>query len=387
MIRWLFRILAALFVVAAVVYVTVAPTVFERISNPVSGGPWAVSPRAAALHRSLTVMDLHADTLMWKRDPRQSVARSQVDLPRLKAGNVALVTFSSVTKVPRGQNYERNPGDSDVIVWLVIGQLQPTRTWFNLLNRSLWHAEKIRRAEGQPDGYRIVRSVRDLDEGLAARASGKDRTLVLLSLEGMQGVGNDPKNLDRLFRAGFRMGGLAHFFDNQIAGSVHGEEKYGLTPFGRDVVRRMEAMGMVVDVAHSSHAAIADVLKIATKPIIASHGGVKGTCNNNRNLSDAEVLGIAKTGGVIGIGLWDQAVCGTDPKATAKAMRYVRDLAGIGAVALGSDFDGSVETPFGADGLAGLTEALIAEGFTDDEIRAAMGGNTARVLRATLPTA
>lgn len=386
MVKWFLRILGLGLLLGIPAFFIFAPAAFENLSNPVGKGPWPVSPRAQALHKSLVVMDLHADTLMWKRDPRERVERAHVDLPRLKEGNMGLQVFSSVTKVPFGQNYESNPSDSDVITFLVIGQLQPTSTWFNLLNRSLWHAEKLQRAEGTPDGFRIVRTVRDLDEALAARAAGKDRTLALLSLEGMQGV-ETPADLDKLMAAGFRMGGLAHFFDNQISGSVHGEAKGGLTPFGREVVKAMEAKGMVVDLAHSSHATIADVLKIATKPVVASHGGVKGTCNNNRNLSDAEVLGIARTGGVIGLGLWDQAVCATDPKATAKAMRYVRDLAGIEAVALGGDMDGSVKTPFDVSGMAALTQALIDEGFTDDEIRAAMGGNTLRVLRQTLPAA
>ncbi|KAK0329933.1 hypothetical protein LTR94_034796, partial [Friedmanniomyces endolithicus] len=125
------------------------------------------------------------------------------------------------------------------------------------------------------------------------------------------------------------MAGLTHFYDNEVAGSMHGVAKRGLTPFGRQVVARMEAMGMIVDVAHASHAALADVLAVAKRPVVSSHGGVQATCGVNRNLSDAEIRGIARTGGVIGIGYWDAAICGTTPDRVAAAILHVRDVAGI----------------------------------------------------------
>lgn len=367
-------------------FLAFAPAAFEASVNRVSVPyPWPVSPAARALHARLTIVDLHEDTLLWKRDPRAFVSRGHVDLARLEAGNVTLATFSSVTKTPRNQNYERNSDRTDNITLLAIAQLQPLRTWFSLLQRSLWHAEKLHRAEGGASGFRIVRTAADLDAGLAERRSGRNRTLALLSVEGLQNLEGKFDNLDVLYRAGFRMAGLAHFFDNEVAGSVHGERKYGLTPLGRRVVAAMETKGMIVDVAHTSHAAIADVLAIATKPVVFSHGGVKGTCPDNRNLTDAEIRGIARTGGVIGIGLWDAASCSDKPAGAAKAMRYVRDLVGIRAVALGTDFDGAVTEPMDASGLVALTQALLDQGFTPDEVQAAMGGNALRVLHADLP--
>ena len=384
--RWLAWGVLALVAAAILFFFTLAPGLFAASANRVTReGDWPVTPAARALHARLTIVDLHIDTLLWKRDMTRASRRGHVDVPRMEAGNLALGVFSSVTKTPRGQNYESNGGDTDNITLLAIAQLQPTRTWFSLLDRSLWHAEKLRRAEGTPDGLRIIRTRRDLDEMLRARAAGRNRTGALLSIEGLQNMEGRFENLDVLFRAGFRMAGLAHFFDNEIAGSVHGLAKGGLTPLGRRTVRAMEASGMIVDIAHSSHATIAEVLAMAAKPVVVSHGGVKGTCNNNRTLSDEEVRGVARTGGVIGIGLWDAAVCASSPVATARAMRYVRDLVGIDTVALGSDFDGAVATPFDASGLVALTQALIDEGFTPAEIEAAMGGNTLRVLRATLP--
>jgi microsomal dipeptidase-like Zn-dependent dipeptidase len=112
---------------------------------------------------------------------------------------------------------------------------------------------------------------------------------------------------------------------------------------------------------------------------------VKGTCDNNRNLTDDQIRRIAATGGVIGIGFWDTAVCGSDAAAIGKAIRYAADVAGVEHVALGSDFDGAVVTPFDATGLAQITEALINEGFSREEIARIMGGNVVNLLQNNLP--
>ena len=114
------------------------------------------------------------------------------------------------------------------------------------------------------------------------------------------------------------------------------------------MVRRMEARGLLVDVAHASAATIADVLDLATHPVVASHTGVRGTCDNVRNLTDDQLRGIAATGGLIGIGFWDTATGGTDAASIARAIRYAADLVGVEHVALGSDFDGAVMVPLAA---------------------------------------
>jgi microsomal dipeptidase-like Zn-dependent dipeptidase len=163
---------------------------------------------------------------------------------------------------------------------------------------------------------------------------------------------------------------------------MHGETKGGLTPLGRQAVARMEELGMIVDVAHCSRQCVAEVLAMARRPVVSSHGGVQATCKVNRNLTDEEIRGVARTGGVIGIGYWDGAVCGTDPRAAVRAMKHVRDLVGIAHVALGSDYDGATTMRFDTSGLAQLTQALLDEGFTAQEIRAVMGGNAIRVIRA-----
>ena len=361
------------------------PGMVERSMNQIDGEPLIeVSDEAKALHETLTIVDLHSDTLLWNRNLLNRADQGHMDLPRLEEGNVALQVFSSVTKTPKGQNYDANDADSDNITTLVIAQLQPTRTWNSLLERSLWHAEKLDRAAAKSDGELLkVASIKDLDRLLRERSSQTPKPVgALLSSEGLQNLEGDLSNLDVLSKQGFRMASLTHFFDTDLAGSMHGMEKGGLTDKGRKAVRRMEALGMVVDIAHCSHKCVADILAMARRPVVSSHGGVQATCDVNRNLSDDEIRGVAKTGGVVGIGYWDAAVCGTSPRDAAKAMKHVRDLVGIDYVALGSDYDGATTVRFDTSQLAQVTQALLDEGFTEDEIRAVMGGNALRVLRA-----
>ncbi|WP_194954463.1 dipeptidase [Sphingopyxis solisilvae] len=383
--RWLTALLLII-ALAALAFFALAPGIIERGTNQIDGKPLPqVSERARALHKTLTIVDLHSDTLLWKRDMLDRAGRGHMDLPRLQDGNVALQILSSVTKSPKGQNYDANSGDTDNITSLVVAQLQPVRTWNSLLERSLWHAEKLHRAVASSDGkLRAVATATDLDALLAARRGKPLTTGALLSIEGLQNLEGTLANLDKLYAAGFRMAGLTHFFDNDLAGSMHGLKKGGLTPFGRQVVTAMEAKGMIVDIAHCSEACVADILKIARRPVVSSHGGVQATCQVNRNLSDEQIRGVAATGGLVGIGYWDAAICDTSPASIARAMKHVRDLVGIRHVALGSDYDGATTVRFDTSKLVQVTQALIDAGFSDEEIRAAMGGNAVRVLRAGL---
>lgn len=355
---------------------------FERDANKTSGAPLLkISDAAKALHARLTIVDLHADTLLWKRAITASVDYGHVDLKRMQQGNVALQVFSSVTKTPKGQNYDSNSAETDNITLLVIAQAQPPRTWTSLLERSLWHAAKLDKAVTDSGGAMVAIGNSDHVAGLQQLRSSGDKTIgAMFSAEGLHNLEGDITNLDRLYNAGLRMAGLTHFFDNKLAGSMHGEQKGGLTDFGREVIARMEEKGIIVDIAHASHASVADIVAAARRPIVSSHGGVQATCNVNRNLTDDEIRGVAATGGIIGIGYWEGAVCSTSATAVAKAMKHVRDLVGIEYVALGSDFDGYVTTRFDTSGLAQVTQALMNAGFSEAEIRAVMGGNAMRVI-------
>lgn len=362
------------------------PAYFEKNTNIVDGKPLAtLSADAQKLHDSLTIVDLHADTLLWKRSLLKSVDYGHADLGRLQNGNVALQVFSSVTKTPRGQNYDSNSSDSDQITLLAVAQLQPVATWFSLKERSLHHADKLSHAIIDAQGALTeITTPRMIEQMLNARSNGGNRMGAMLSIEGLQNLEGKRENLDILYDAGFRMAGLTHFFDNELAGSLHGVNKGGLTDFGREIITAMEDKGMIVDIAHLSRAATKDVLAMATRPVVYSHGGVQSKCDVNRNLTDDEIRSIAANGGLIGIGYWDGAVCDTSPKSIAAAIKHVRDLVGIEYVGLGSDFDGAVTTRFDTSGLAHVTQALMDAGLSNDEIRAVMGGNAIRFLKAGL---
>jgi microsomal dipeptidase-like Zn-dependent dipeptidase len=379
--RWVLLV----FVVVLVIAWFVVPAVVEKQMNHVlQPPPYKVSPAAAALHQKLIVADLHADSLLWKRNLLDRGSRGQVDLPRLAEGNVAVQAFTLVTTVPRGLNIYKNSDDTDQIRDLAMVQGWPPRTWNSPKQRALYEAAKLHDfAENSQGKLVVIHSRSELENYLASRTAGQ--VAGFLGTEGAQPLEGKLENLDELYAAGIRMMAPTHFTDTAIAGAAAGISKGGLTDLGKEWVRRMEAKKMVIDLAHASPQTLLAVTAMATRPLLVSHTGVKGTCDNPRNLSDEELRAVAKTGGVIGIGVWDTATCGNDASATARAIRYAVSVAGVDHVALGSDFDGAVTTPFDASGWELVTDALLQEGFSETEIRKIMGENVVRVLRGALP--
>lgn len=384
--RWVIGVSAVLILLGAGALMA-APAVMEGQLNTVEAhAPYEIGARAKALHATLNMADLHADSLLWGRDLLVRGTRGHVDVPRLVEGRFALQVFSTVTKTPRGQNYDKNSGDTDAISDLTKLSLWPTRTWNSLLERALYQAERLHQtAKRDPTALTVVRTQSDLAALMARRAKGENVVGALLATEGAHPLEGKLANLQKLYDAGFRMIGLQHFFDNELGGSLHGEGKGGLSPFGVQVVKAIEAKGMIVDVAHSSGKVVDDVLAIATRPIVVSHTGVRGACKSARNLSDDHMRAIAAKGGLIGIGYWRGAVCDLTPKGVAKSLRYAADLVGVEHVALGSDYDGSTTVRFDASESAALVEAMVAAGFSDDEIRKITGENVLAFLAALLP--
>lgn len=365
---------------------SVGPGLVEsRMNGLTRPRPWPASERATRLLATAFAADLHADTLMWGRDLLRRGERGHVDIPRLIEGHVALQTFASFTKVPRGLNFEVNRGDTDQVLPLMVLQRWPYRTWFDMRERALHAAARLRAAEAASGGrFRIIRTGADLRAYAEQRRTNPAQTAGLLAIEGAQALNGDVRNVDVLYDAGFRMMSPSHFFDTEFGGSSAGLNRIGLTEAGRAMVRRMEERRMVVDLAHASPQTIEDVLAVATRPVVVSHTGVEGTCAGPRNLTDRQLQRVAATGGVIGIAYFDTAVCGVDANAIARAIRRAADVAGADHVALGSDFDGAVNTPFDTTGLAVLVDALFAQRFTDAEIRQILGGNALRVLSGAL---
>jgi membrane dipeptidase len=382
---------AVLVFLVLIAFFALAPAMVERHYNtvPPRAHP-SPSARALALHRRLTIVDLHADSLLWARDLDQRGSRGHVDVPRLIEGNVALEAFTVVTKTPRGLNLSRNDDRTDMILPLAVAERWPPRTWGSLRERALFQARKLQETAARSGGrLTLVRSRDDLARYLARRRTEPAITAALLGLEGAHALEGDLAAVGTLQDAGFRMIALTHFFDTEWAGSAHGLAKGGLTTRGRELVAALEDRRILLDLAHASPRTIADAVAMARRPVVVSHAGVKGTCDNLRNLSDAELRGIAGTGGMVGIGFWGPrgqgAVCGEEAASVARAIVYAAKVAGVDHVGLGSDWDGTVAEPFDASGLVELTDALIAAGLPEGDIEKVMGGNAVRLLASTLP--
>ena len=359
----------------------------ERGMNPVGPGPAEpVSAKARELHATLRVADLHADSLLWGRDLLVRGDRGHVDIPRLIEGGVALQVLSMPVKTPRGLNIERNTDATDQVLAIALAGRWPPATWRRLLPRVIHLAARAQRfADDSAGHFRIIRSQADLAAYLAERASDPAMTAGLLSIEGAHALDDDPANVEVAAAAGIRMISPAHFFDTAFGGSAHGVEQGGLTARGREMVRRMEALGVILDVAHASARTIDDALAIATRPVVASHTGVRGVCDNARNLSDGHLDGIAATGGLVGIGFWETASGGPHPADIARSIAYAAGRIGVDHVALGSDWDGAVRVPFDAANVVRLTDALLDAGLDETAIRAVMGENVLRLLATALP--
>lgn len=372
-----------------VIGLLVGPTMVDKSMNVVNPhAAYPVSERAEQLHKTLTVGDWHADSLLWNRALDERHDFGHVDIPRLQAGNVSLQMFTTVTKSPSGLNYEENSAEaSDSITSLALLQRWPSRTWGSLTERALYQAGKLDLAAAEnPTDLMVVRSQTDLADFLARRKSNPTLVAGLLGTEGSHALDGKLENVQRLFDAGFRMMSLQHFFDNKLGGSLHGTSNSGLTDFGRQVIRQIEALEIVLDVSHSSEAVVTEALQLATRPMVVSHTGFKGHCDTPRNISDELMQAIADKGGLIAVGYWDAAACGETPSEIVAALQYGLALVGEDHLSLGSDFDGTVTTSLDTSELSALTHAMLEAGFSEAQIGKIMGGNMLRFLQRYLPS-
>ncbi|MFT3924396.1 MAG: membrane dipeptidase [Myxococcales bacterium] len=310
----------------------------------------------------------------------------------------------------------------------------PARTY---IERLLVMARRLKAADDADARLFMVRSRAELNAFLALRSVNRGIVAALLSSEGIYfrsdastsaGQARLRATFDELFDAGFRMFSLTHFMDNDHGGSSTGmgnarsEDGRGLSPAGKLFAELSLGRGAVLDVAHASHATVADLAQLARsyqKPLVFSHGGLRdipgvdGACVNPRNLDAAQIADIASTGGVVGIGYAEEFVCDTAPSAWARAVRHAVDaidaaqvrlhknpanpvLRGVDHVGLGSDYDGGIKPYTDVANLNQYTRALMCSQtwyspncldrpFTQAEVNKILGANTLRVLQATLP--
>jgi microsomal dipeptidase-like Zn-dependent dipeptidase/gamma-glutamyl-gamma-aminobutyrate hydrolase PuuD len=229
----------------------------------------------------------------------------------------------------------------------------------------------------------IARSANDL-----TRLKKQNKKAIFPGLENGYALGNDIRNIDRFYDLGVRYITLCHNGDNLICDSAlrSAQTNNGLSEFGREAVRRMNELGMMIDISHVGEKTFWDVVRLSAKPVIASHSSCRALCNHGRNLDDEQIKALADKGGVIQICLYKDFINENPEKAclsdAIKHILHVIDVAGIDHAGIGSDFDGGGELIGcrAANELIQITMRLIAEGFDDESIAKIWGGNLMRVM-------
>lgn len=394
----------------------------ERAGNKVASPPPVPSVAVQHVHDGLLVADLHADTFLWRRGLVENNPDSQVDLARMVKGNLGLQVFTIATQVPlegrciHARNFDPAPLLAFINGW-------PAPTWTSPYRRARYQAEALRDAvdrskvqpatddKARPVRLTLIQSTSDLETWLGDRyRTGEPdaRSIgVLLGAEGAHAF-NDPDGpeFETLYRLGLRMVAPTHRFDNGYGGSSEGCARGPLTDKGERLIRVAIDRRMIVDLAHASHStleAALDLLSSARHPAVISHSGLQsyldslGQTKGHRANSDQELIRLAQTGGVFGVGFWSAAIgtasvdniVGTILRAIAvlKAVEKQQPAGGgfhtVGKasehVALGSDWDGAVEVAVDAGQLAAITEALLKH-LSADDVANIMGLNTCRVI-------
>lgn len=401
----------------------------ERQGNRVAEAPPPTSPTAKLFHDSLLVADLHADTLLWRRGLVEGNPDAQVDLTRMVKGNLGLQVFTMATRVPlEGRCIHARNFDPAPLLALINGW--PPPTWSSAYERALHQAEALRQAVGRHGAppsrvsgesdprvvhLTFIQSKDDLERWLRHRyRAGKPDPLsigVLLGAEGAHAFDDpDGPEFERLFQLGLRMVAPTHRFDNDYGGSSEGCAGGALTDKGVRLINSAVRRKMIVDLAHASHPAFESAIELldaARHPAVVSHSGLQsyldgiGLTGGHRANSDDELIRLAQTGGVFGVGFWSAAIGAASVDNVAgtilRAVEVLKTIENVPPtrggfhtvrkasehVALGSDWDGAVEVAIDPVRLASVTERLLAH-LRPDDVANIMGLNTCRVIAHSL---
>ena len=337
--------------------------------------------RAKRIHRSSYVIDSHCDTPMFFHYPQVNIVENdklwvdpadfgekdeppllyeiKVDARKMRQGRVDAVFM--VAYIPQSTPADETYGKADRLLNTIITQ-----------------------AKGSGNRISIAKSYAEL-----CNNKRNGIPTVFLGIENGCALAGNLDNIDYFYRLGVRYITLCHNGDNLLCDSAMQslDTHNGLSEFGRQVVLKMNAVGMMVDVSHVGEKSFWDTVALSTKPIIASHSCCKALRNHPRNLTDEQIRAIARSGGVVQICLYKHFLSDTDVATVADAVRHIKhvvELVGVDYVGIGSDFDGGGEIA-GATSenqLINITKALIKEGFDDDEISKILGGNLLRVFRS-----
>jgi len=369
-----------------------------------------LSQTAAERHARAIVVDTHADTtqrLIF--DPKFDITTrhidGNIDVPRMKEGGLDALFFS---------------------IWVPSDVTGPPA-----LERAYAQIDAVREmVRLHPNDFVLATTAADV-----RRAAGERKIAALMGVEGGHMIDDDMRQLRNFAALGVRYMTLTHFKNNNWADSSTDKPAHnGLTAFGKDVVREMNRLGMMVDISHVADKTFYDVLGLTTAPVIASHSSCRAIANHPRNMTDDMLRALAKNGGVVMINYHagflseefrvasektkgdvvsamaamskkcgGNEACTTmeseriDHEAMAKGLLpkvswekivehidHAVKVAGADHVGLGSDFDGAT-MPLGMDDaskLPKLTEALLKKGYTEKDVANILGGNILRVMAA-----
>lgn len=362
--------------------------------------------RARRIHQETIVVDSHIDTLqrvlIENVDLGKRLPDRHADLPRLRLGGVRAPVFA---------------------LW--------APTYYQ-------GAEAVRRTLQLRDAMQRVLDANPRDIELALTAADVERIVAagkiaaMLSIEGGHQIADDLGILRMYHRLGIRSMTLTHFRNTNWADSSTDRPQHnGLTDFGRNVVREMNRLGMIVDISHVADKTFFDTLAVTTRPVIASHSSCRAISGVPRNMSDEQLRALAKNGGVVGInfgaGFLSQraadalrksiaSIAEKEPTLTGKALdafaakehqrwfgppegppatledavahiEHAVRVAGIDHVGIGSDYDGIVTAPAGLEDVSkmpALTAALLKRGYSERDVKKILGGNFLRVMRQAI---
>ena len=368
----------------------------------------SISPAARELHFQSIVVDTHDDTTQRLLDPKFDFGArhtdGSVDIPRMREGGLSAIFFS---------------------IWI-----PGTVTGPSAVQRALDQIGAVRETVARHPNDLVLCTT--AEEIRRAKASGK--IAVLMGVEGGHMINNSLANLDKFFALGVRYMTLTHTVNTDWADASTDKAAHnGLTDFGKQVVREMNRLGMMVDISHVADKTFYDVLAISKAPVIASHSSCRALCSAPRNMTDDMIKALAAKGGVIQInyhiGFLSQQFqdaskahpeLGKEIEAESKkrcgdneacqlieADKITRDmvaqgklprvdwteiinhidhavkLAGADHVGLGSDFDGA-DMPYGMEDVSDIpqiTGALLAKGYSPADVRKILGGNTLRLMQ------
>ncbi|MBO5406773.1 MAG: dipeptidase [Bacteroidales bacterium] len=334
----------------------------------------AYRKKADEIHAKYITIDTHNDTAMYLNHPDSddwSVTKGQVSFPKMKEGGLDAAFFA----IFLDQGPLRDSSRDSVYAYA----MNEVNTFKDYVSR---HSDEAALAFSPEDVKKL-------------KKSGK--RIVILAIENGYAIGTDLDKIDAFYNAGCRYITLCHNYTNDICDASRYENPNGhggLSAFGEQVVKRMNELGMLVDVSHASTSTLYDVIKLSKAPIFASHSAVRAIKDHPRNLTDEEIKAIAATGGVIQVatGRWcltNAPKSETSVKHLADHIDRIKGLVGPEHIGLGTDFDGGggMIDLKDCSQMKNITVELLKRGYTEKELAMFWGGNFMRVWKETIKIA